>query len=105
MSNLDVRFDCIMEGVYGDEELCLICRMYAGYSDGWAVMIDVNLEDLGAPQIWRPMSSTDDGHPLLPSPATEVEHVEQEVRRQVKLLLLRLENLIQQARVKGATNE
>jgi HAMP domain-containing protein len=51
------------------------------------------------------MSSTDDGHPLLPSPATEVEHVEQEVRRQVKLLLLRLENLIQQARVKGAKNE
>jgi len=101
----DLSDGCLFGG-YGDEEygdvaLCLLCQMHGQFTNGSMVKIDINLEDLGAPQIWRPLNCTDDdGHLLLPDSATEVEQVAQEVRRQVGLLLLRLEELIQQARVK-----
>ena len=108
MSDLDVNFYDIRDGVYGDEDLRLICRMFVSRTtpdatpDGWTAMIDANLEDLGAPLIWRAY----DGEYFDPKPpAAVVAQVEQEIRRQISLLLLRLEKLIQRARKKTPDDE
>jgi hypothetical protein len=97
MSDLEVYFHHIFnDGFSGDEERRLICRMYADPPSldgegGWSgpeAMIDINLENLGAPFVWRTWS----GNYFDPQPpAAEVEQVEAEVRRQVGRLLERLQ--------------
>jgi hypothetical protein len=107
MSNFTVTFYKVHEGLYCHEQIGLICRFGAYETGVWAADIEVPLEDLGSPLIWHMCGvdrtfwddGSDDATYRKP-PAAEVEQVEQEVRRQVGLLLLRLEKVIQQAPAK-----
>jgi hypothetical protein len=94
MSNIATHFHAIGEIIHGNE-LRLVCQMFVGYyrrgNLEWTAVIAANLEDLGSPLIWL----TD----LDPKPsALLVKSVEAEVRRQVGLLLRRLEKLSQYER-------
>ena len=95
LNNLEVYFHHIFNDRFSSEEGRLICRLYADYpridgEGGWSgpeAMIDVSLENQGAPLVWRTWS----GEIWSDPPAAEIERVEAEVRRQVGKLLERLQ--------------
>jgi hypothetical protein len=106
VEDLTVEFQVIIEG---PAHTGLVCRFLAGdipraqavnVAEWWA-HIDAHLDDLRSPLVW--VMGADYAHtlseydqpPLYPKPPAEVANqVEMEVRRQVGLLLRRLELLV-----------
>jgi len=100
-------------GVHEDES-GLWCRVRAynstrfeyhvGLPYEWEADIDVCLEDLGGPLVWQMGRIFDagspGGRPCPRPPAAVIEQTEVAVRREVRILLLRIEALIKEARIK-----